>query len=232
MKIYAVRIGNRYDERYENYLEQKLPEYDFHWIREERDPKIKLQWNKIFAMDDNSDEPICVMDIDVLLINDYKKIFEFPIEKGQFAVVRNWWKFIPPGETPEYTINGGFYKFYPKETKYIYEKFLAKKTHWQRIYIEQGYTTGPINGEQNFVEDAVKEKLEMIYLPSAWFTRIDGRPTEYKSHTISNINTMYKKASGNPYAFLGDEFHPDIKFVHFTHMDNLPHMWDKYSLFV
>ena len=33
MKIFAVRIGERYGPEYEKYLEAKLPEYDFHWIR-------------------------------------------------------------------------------------------------------------------------------------------------------------------------------------------------------
>ena len=35
----------------------------------------------MYGMNLDIDEPICVMDIDVLLINDYKKIFEFSIEK-------------------------------------------------------------------------------------------------------------------------------------------------------
>jgi hypothetical protein len=32
--------------------------------------------------------------------------------------------------------------------------------------------------------------------------------------------------------FLGNEFYPEIKFVHFTHMSNNPHRWEKYNLFV
>ena len=34
MKIMAVRIGDRYGPEYEKYLEEKLPEYEFIWIRE------------------------------------------------------------------------------------------------------------------------------------------------------------------------------------------------------
>ena len=33
-KIIAVRIGTRYGPEYEKYLESKLPEYEFNWIRE------------------------------------------------------------------------------------------------------------------------------------------------------------------------------------------------------
>jgi len=28
---------------------------------------------------------------------------------------------------------------------------------------------------------------------------------------------------------MGGEFHPDIKFVHFTHRNNKPHEWEDYK---
>ena len=40
----------------------------------------------MYGMNLDVDEPICVMDIDILLVNDYKKIFEFPIERGGFLL--------------------------------------------------------------------------------------------------------------------------------------------------
>ena len=43
--------------------------------------------------------------------------------------------------------------------------------HWQHYYINNGTTKGPVNGEQYFVEDSVKEKLELVTPPEAWFTR-------------------------------------------------------------
>ena len=86
MKILAVRIGEKYGPEYETYLEKKLPEYDFHWIREPYDSSVVLQWNKMWVMQLDIDEPICVMDIDVLLINDYKKIFNYPVKRGQFVL--------------------------------------------------------------------------------------------------------------------------------------------------
>ena len=36
MKIVAVRIGDRYGPEYEKYLEEKLPEHEFIWVRETR----------------------------------------------------------------------------------------------------------------------------------------------------------------------------------------------------
>ena len=76
MKILAVRIGDKYGPEYEDYLEEKLSDYELVWIREPYEKGIALQWNKMYGMQLDIDEPICVMDIDVLLINDYKKIFD------------------------------------------------------------------------------------------------------------------------------------------------------------
>ena len=76
MKIFAVRIGDKYGPEYETYLEDKLSDYELVWIREPYHPEVKLQWNKMWAMQTGIDEPVCVMDIDVVLINDFKKIFD------------------------------------------------------------------------------------------------------------------------------------------------------------
>ena len=123
MKIIAVRIGTRYGPEYERYLESKLPEYEFHWIREPMADNIKLQWNKMYGMTLEQDEPICVMDIDVLLINDYKKIFEYPVAPGQFLAAPGWWR-DKTGEKNRFNINGGFYKYHPRDCHYIYENSL------------------------------------------------------------------------------------------------------------
>ena len=82
MKIIAVRIGDRYGPEYETHLESKLPEYEFVWIREPIRDDIVLQWNKMYGMNLDIDEPVCVVDIDVLLVGEYKKVFEYPIKYG------------------------------------------------------------------------------------------------------------------------------------------------------
>jgi hypothetical protein len=232
MKIVAVRIGNRYGPEYETYLESKLPEYEFVWIREPMADNIKLQWNKMYGMTLDTNEPICVIDIDILLINDYKKIFEYPIKQGQFLAAPGWWRDLKGEEGKRFSINGGFYKYYPKDCKYIYEKFMSNPEYWQKKYIEEGFTSGPINGEQHFIEDSVKEKLKLIKLPNEWFCRMEARNKHFARHTVATLNRLYNQVTGNPYMFLGNEFYPDIKYVHFTHMDNHPHDWEKYNLFV
>ena len=229
MKIVVVRIGDRYGPEYETYLESKLPEYEFIWIRESIKKDIKLQWNKMYGMSLDIDEPICVMDIDVILTNDYKQIFEYPIEPGQFIAMPGWWR----DSNPEYKINGGFFKYYPKDCKYIYNEFMSNVNKWQNYYIDNGTTKGPVNGEQYFVEDHVKQKLDLVILPNSWFTRFlsnDGVTKKSYAKWQYEITEKYINLTGNDYLYMGD-FHPDIKFVHFTHMSNKPQNWSEFYRF-
>ena len=231
MKILAVRIGEKYGLEYEEYLERKLSDYEISWIREPYHQKVSLQWNKMWGMQLDQDDPICVMDIDVLLMGDYKKIFDYPIERGQFLAMPGWWR---DTKKEGYFINGGFFKYYPKDCKYIYDKFMSDIHGWQRYYIDNGVTKGPVNGEQYFVEDSVKERLQLIMLPNHWFTRwavnediVNRSMTKWQVQ----ITRKYQKITGNDYIFLGGEFHPDIKFVHFTHRNNKPMEWEYYENF-
>lgn len=223
MKIVAVRIGNRYGPEYETYLEGKLPEHEFIWVREPIRSDVTLQWNKMYGMSLDIDEPICVMDIDIILENDYQKVFDYPIERGQFLAMPGWWR----DSNPEFKINGGFFKYYPKDCKYIYDKFMSNVDYWQQYYINNGTTKGPVNGEQYFVEESVKEKLELKLLPEAWFTRwnssYDMTESQYSKWQY-NLTQKYKKLTGNEYIWMG-EFHEDIKFIHFTHAQNKPTDW-------
>ena len=230
MKIVAVRIGKKYGPEYEKYLESMLPEYEFIWIRKPIKRNVKLQWNKMYGMSMDIDEPICVMDIDVLLVNDYKKVFDYPIKRGEFLAMPGWWR---DTKKEGYSINGGFFKYYPKDCKYIYDKFMSNINRWQRHYIENGVTKGPVNGEQYFVEDSVKERLELKLLPNEWFTRwvVDSDINYGKKMSTwqVQITRKYREVTGNEYIYLGEEFHPDIKLVHFTHSANKPHNWSDYD---
>ena len=231
MKIFAVRIGDRYGPGYEKYLEDRLPEYDFVWIREQIHPKVLMQWNKMYAMNTDIDEPVCVMDIDMLLINDYRQIFEYPIKRGEFVAIPGWWR---DTEKEGYSLNGGFFKYYPTDCKYIYEKFMSNIDYWQNYYIENKITKGPINGEQYFVEDSVKERLKLKLIPNSWVARwcatadVLDKPLRVWQ---SEISAKYNAVTGNDYLYLGGQFHPDVKFVHFTHAANIPHKWQDYKYF-
>jgi|TARA_Y100000310_G_scaffold335768_2_gene418610 hypothetical protein len=225
MKIIIVRIGNKYGPEYETYLESKLTDYEIVWIKEPIQEDIWYQWNKMAAMNLDIDEPVCVMDIDILLVNDYKEVFEYPIEHGQFLAMPSWWG---GALKADYKINGGFFKYYPKDCKYIYKAFMMDPRHWQSWYIKNGTTIGPVNGEQYFVEDFVNKRLELITFPDSWVTRWCDEGVEWQT----NITKKYNKQTGNDYVYLGGEFHPDIKMVHFTRPENKPHDWIDYHSFL
>mgnify|MGYP000666153924 CR=1 FL=1 len=143
MKVFAVRIGDKYGPEYETYLDKKLHEYEFIWVLEPIQDNVQLQWNKMYGMNLDIDEPICVIDIDILLINDYTKIFEYPIKRGEFIAMPGWWR---DTNQEKYKINGWFFKYYPKDVKYIYDKFMKNPGYWKKYYIKNGTTKGPING--------------------------------------------------------------------------------------
>ena len=225
MKILAVRIGDKYGPEYETYLERKLP-FEFIWVREPIEENILFQWNKMSGMNLDIDEPICVIDIDILLVNDYMEIFNYPIERGEFLSIPSWWS------DKGYKINGWFFKYYPKDCRYIYDTFMADPEHWQKHYIENGTTTGPVNGEQYFVEEQVKRKLQLVTLPNSWVTRWGDQDWTWQF----NMTEKYREVTGNKWLYMDKEFHPDIKLVHFTHQTNYitnrPHQWEDYSLFL
>ena len=229
MKIVAVRIGDKYGPEYEKYLESKLPEHEFIWVREPINDKIQLQWNKMYGMNLDIDEPIVVMDIDVVLVNDYKKLFDYPINKGQFLAIPGWWR---DTSGKKHKINGGFFKYYPKDCKYIYDRFMQQPIYWQKYYISKGIAKGPVNGEQYFVEDSVRERLDLITVPESWVTREDiGVKNFDLVEWKTKIQRQYYEVTGNDYIYMGGEFHPDIKMVHFTHSTNKPHDWEDIDIF-
>jgi hypothetical protein len=233
MIVYCVRIGNKYGPEYEDYIEKKLKYYDVRWIRESFDPRVVLQWNKMLPMSLDIDEPVCVIDIDLFLINDYHQLFEYPIARGEFLAIPGWWN---PGDG--YTINGGFFKYWPKDCKPIFDKFMLDPIYWQQYYIKAGITTGPVNGEQYFVEDSVKEYLALKLIPDSWVTRwatreiIDNTLSKEYSDWERSMNLNYIKRTGNEYCYLAGEFHLDIKLVHFTNSNNKPHKWEGYNDYV
>jgi len=210
MKIFAVRIGTKYGQEYENYINSKLD--DVIWLYEPINPYILAQWNKLYGMTLDIDEPLVVLDIDILLMHDYMELINYPVKKGQFLSIQSWWK---QTANPNYNLQGGFLKYYPKDCRYIYDKFMKDPSYWQNYYIKNGVTVGPINGEQYFVEDSVKERLELIWAPTEWIGVMKDSSREWEAY----INSIYP---GDWY-FLGGEYHPDIKLVHFQGSLNKPH---------
>ena len=55
-----------------------------------------------------------------------------------------------------------------------------------------------------------------------------AKTSKTPGRTKSLVFFQYNKITGNDYIYLGGEFHEDIKFVHFTHSLNKPHLWEDY----
>lgn len=197
VKVFALRIGDLYGPEYEEYLKEKIP--NIHFIHtEEKD--IQLQWNKILFFNYDIDEPICVIDIDIKLENEYQKLFEYPVERGEFLCLKQWWT------EGHCLINGGFYKFWPQDTKYIYDEFMSKPKYWQQYFIANGTKSGPVAGEENFVCQLAQEKLKLKFPPEKWYCRM-VRNKKYQF--------LQEKKSSLPY-IKADIYHPEIKLIHFN----------------
>ena len=221
MKIYCVRIGDKYGQQYEDYMNEKLADYEVIWIKEPIKPNVPLQWNKMVAMNDDGDEPVVVLDIDKIFINDYKEALDYSIKPGEFLAAPYWWG---NGRIP---MSGGFYKFYPKDCKYIYNNYINNIDYYTNYYIKNGYTTGPVNGEFLYVHYMLQRELKLITLPDAWVTRWTSEEFDLSGEHRSDLKHRYRTATGN-YLYK-DEFNPMIKIVHFTNSLNKPHEWKKYD---
>lgn len=200
-RILAVRVGDKYGPEYEDYLRSKIPNIEF--LNTDVNPFVR-QWNKLSFMELNTDEPICVIDIDIIFENDYMDMFNYPIAPGEFVCMKSWWR---DTYKSNYCMNGGFYKFYPKDVKPIADKFKSNPEWWMNFYWKNG-TTHEGMGEQYFVEDSVKELgLTFKYLPQEWYTKWKNNPTE---DWVAGANVAYP----GDWLYLG-EFNPNIKLIHY-----------------
>tara|TARA_R110001592_G_scaffold61672_5_gene188274 strand:- start:3686 stop:4363 length:678 start_codon:yes stop_codon:yes gene_type:complete len=219
MKVFCVRIGDKYGPEYEDYINDKLHWCDVHWIRAPFHPHVPLQWNKLQVFNMDIDEPVVVMDIDKLLINDYEEILHYTCNKGEFVSVPFWWDF----EAYKFKTSGGFYKFWPKECKNIYEKYMSDIPYWTNYYIKNGFTNGPVNGEFMFVQENIDVELKLM--PDSWFTRW------HSTNSTQKIEDKYQELTGNK-LFNNHVWHSDIKMVHFTSSQNKPHEWIHYDKYI
>ena len=200
-KVFAVRIGDKYGQDVEDYIESKLSNVT--WIRDEL-PGVQLQWNKLRVMNMNIDEPVLVIDIDMFFMNDYIEAIDYPIQRGEFLTARSWWK---DTWNEKYSLCGGFQKYYPTDCKYIYDEFMKDPEYWSQYYITRKITVGPVNGEQYFVEDQVRKKLNLKYLPDTWMSAMCEKNDKKE---LARLNTLYP----DEYMYL-DGFNKKLKIIHF-----------------
>ena len=205
-RVFAVRVGDKYGPHYEDYVNSKIPNVT--WIREEL--VGAKQWNKLWPMSLDIDEPVVVIDIDIMFINDYMDAINYPIERGEFLSAKSWW-----GDTyiDGYSIQGGFQKYYPKDVKYIYDEFVSKPDYWMEYYPKKQITIEGM-GEQFFVEDMARQRLKIKHLPDTWVTRWEHQMTD---RLRLSLNLGYPA----DWLHLGEEFSDQIRMVHYLDQEAL-----------
>lgn len=121
-----------------------------------------------------TDDPIIVTDLDWIILNDITDIIDRPITPNQFMAVNGWWRNIDS----QVKINGGMYKFFPNTLGKTYRVFYSNPQFWQRTY----FGANKIQGEQDFVADAVPLTHEVVLFPGKNICR----STQYRS-----VNNRY-----------------------------------------
>lgn len=97
------------------------------------------------------------------------------------------------------------------ETSYLHTIFSANPTHWQRHYISIGHADGPVNGEQNFVNQHLTNMRS--WLPQEWFGK-------YDPSCIGSIQKKFEERIAVAPFFDGNNFYPTFRLIHFANPNN------------
>jgi hypothetical protein len=230
VNILTLKVGDKYHVEYVNRLYRGLKRnsttpFDFYCYTEDNrglDPDIIFvplfprkdvvkQWYKIDFHNWDIEGKNIILDIDQIILGDMDEILNYPVKRHEFGVVFRWWS----NRTDLCKINGGFQVFNGGTTKHLYNKFYADPLYWQSYYIDRGLADGPVNGEQNFIND--NTQLQFKFFPPEWF----GKYTT-SLHEMWHIqrNWRVKVNERDPY-YLGSDFNESVKIVHFSNAENL-----------
>lgn len=232
MNIITLKVGPKYGPEYVNRLYNSLrrkstTNFDFYCYTDDpeglhpyvikvplHDPdQFKLQWHKLkfhqtgFGGIKPGDKCL-ILDIDWIITGDVTPIMDYDLPEQHFGCFRRWWS-----RRQDYCmINGGLQMFYMGDTNHLWEKFSADPQYWQEYYINIGEAEGPVNGEQNFIDNHVGDKRS--WLPMEWFSK-------YKHDELNKIQQQWSihMSTSDPFFMLG-EFDERIKMVHFTESNN------------
>ena len=174
----------------------------------------KLQWYKLDYFKKNiiDGEDIILMDIDQVIIRNCDFLFE-PIENKEFrGTHRFWWRWREDDENKEFALSGSIYKFKNGEHQYIVDEFEKDIDYWQEHFIKNGTTSGPVNGEQHFVQKMLEDnKTKTSMFPEKHIVK--WHENDFYIQTC--IEHDYKKWSGNAY-LLDEDWHTDVKVIHYA----------------
>lgn len=177
------------------------------------DLPIKAHWHKLRFFDEGftGSGEIIVMDIDQIILKDITEMITYPCERNEIVSYDKWWT-----DSRDTTINGGWYKFHSGDFQYVWKKYYSDMEKWQNYYFDKGVVHFRHFGEQNFVEDTIRENGGKVTLmPGQWVCK-------YTKDFDNNrkINMRYIREFGEQYLILGDEFNENVKVVHFANPDN------------
>lgn len=167
---------------------------------EEKDEWKKLQWNKTSFFRENfggleNGTEVIVMDIDQEIL-DFQSIVDYPYKS--FCSFRRWWM------TEHGQMSGGLYKFRVGEHSVVDSTFTP---YWQEYWVARGLVRPPVNGEQNFVEMVLGNKVE--FFPDSWATKWTSSDTRNRM-----IQEDFHSLTGGVLR-LGDEWDENIKIIHY-----------------
>ena len=230
MHILTLKVGNKYKPEYVNNLYKSLKDNstlpfkmhcytdDISGLHEDIEVKFDyhnppphlLQWNKLlfhktgFFDTIKESEHCLILDIDQTVIGDFDPILSHVLEEGQFGCMFRWWSKL----TDKCAINGGFQMFRMGDTNHLYEKFSEDPQYWQEYYIKNDLASGPVNGEQNFIDQHVGDNRH--WFPMEWFGKYEPYDIEIiQSQWLKHVNKF------DPF-FLDGEFSETVKLLHFS----------------
>ena len=234
INILTLKVGSKYSYEYVNKLFFNLnknsnTKFNFYCYTEdasklasdikiiplENSDEFQLQWHKLKIHKNDfagisQGEKCLLLDIDWIVIDDIDEILTYDLPHNHLGCFERWWSNL----RHFCKLNGGFQMFYMGETNYLWERFNKNPEYWQRYYVENGFAEGPINGEQNFIDEHTKNKH---WLPMEWFAK-------YHSEDWIKINRNWQRDVNpeEPY-YMGGTFAVTIKMVHFSNCENLIH---------
>jgi len=234
MNVLTLKVGDKYGPEYINRLYSAIKrnstvDFDFYCYTEDSsglDDNIHIiplrlrhdvvkQWYKIdFHHMPKLHGKCLILDIDYIIIDNIDDILTWNLPKNTLGCQERWWS----NRIDYCRINGGFQMFHQGDTKHLYDTFYKDPEYWQRYYVDRGEAEGPVNGEQNFVDNHCP--LDRSWLPSEWFAK-------YQENELSKIQGLWsERINSNDPFFMAGEFNENIKMVHFSNANNAMHQYN------
>lgn len=183
-------------------------------IRLRPDSRVVRQWYKLdFHCPRRVGLPLgakcLILDLDQIVLGNLDEVLNWPIRDDEAGLVRRWWSGT---SAVQCELNGGFQMYHLGATEHLYLTFLAEPAHWQRHYIAIGHAQGPVNGEQNFVNEHLR--CRRSWLPDEWFGK-------YHQGRMDDIERWFHRRLHPGRVFDGERFHQCFKMIHFANSDNM-----------